>query len=325
MAHPAEREVLGKKVRCEDCGFGFVARKEKTGKIVVRCPKCGVEHQAPPMVEGKRIRCNDCGHEFVAVDRADQPAARPAPPAIPAAGEPPFPQEPYPYWPEARRPPPEWADVFLGHEKAFRFELMPDEEVIDELTVIHTLWFIFRRGETKVTLTNRRVLYNAAKVFSPLYWILLALFPPLIFRYLVRIPANRGVAIPLGNVDSVEKRYGPNWLVFVLSMVVIGLWTLAVSGLTGWLVSQSPLLVYLPALMMAVTWVVSGPLVLFCLLKTRLVRIEVHSHNNRFAAWLGRTGQGDSDRGVDRFIEQANIQIERARSGPPPEPTPPAM
>ena len=319
-AHPAEKEVLGKKVRCEDCGFAFVARKEKLDKITIRCPSCGTEHQAPQAVDGKRIRCNDCGHQFVAADKDDEPPPGAGPAPISPPGEGPFPEEPYPYWPDAPKAPPQWANVFLGQEKEFRFELMPGEEVIEELTLIHTVLFIFRRGVTKVTLTNHRILYNAAKVFSPLYWILVALFPPLIFYYLARIPANRNVSIPLGQVDSVEKRYGSNGLVFVSCLVAIILVSLLMSGLAGWLGMRWPLLVYLPGFIMALAWIVSGPLILFCLLKTRIVRIDVRSHNNRFAVWLGTTGQGDSERGCDRFIRKINDEIQRAKTSSPPEP-----
>ncbi len=321
-AHPAEREVLGKKVRCEDCGFAFVARKEKLDKITVRCPNCGREHQAPQAVEGKRIRCNDCGHQFVAADKNEEPHPGAVPPPVSPPGEGPFPEEPYPYWPDAPKPPPEWADVFLGREKAFRFELMPGEEVIDELTLIHTVLFIFRRGVTKVTLTNHRILYNAAKVFSPPCWILAAVFPPLIFYYLARIPANRNVSIPLSEVDSVEKRYGPNWLVFGFCLAGIGLLSLVMSGLAGWLGTRWELLEYLPGFIIAVTWIVSGPLLLFCLLKTRIVRIDVRSHNNRFAVWLGTMGQGDADRGCDHFIQEINREIQRAKRSPEAEPAP---
>ena len=258
-----------------------------------------------------------------------QPASPVSPPPVlpPAESalsptESPFPEEPYPYWPEAPKAPPEWANVFLGHEEAFSFELMPDEEVLEELTLIHTFLFLFRRGVTKVTLTDHRILYNAAKVFSPLYWILLAFFPPLIFRYVARIPANRNVSIPLRNVDSVEKRYGTNWLVFILCLIAIGVWSLAVSGVAGWLGMQGQLLLYLPAFVMALTWIVSGPLILFCLLKTRLVRIDVRSHNNRFAVWLGTMGQGNSDRGCDRFIQKTNREIQRVKTSPQREPEP---
>ena len=57
-------------------------------------------------------------------------------------------------------------------------------------------------------------------MFSPVYWLLLVLFPPLIFYYVVRLSRDRNVALPLGSIDSVEKRYRPHWLWFVLAIVV---------------------------------------------------------------------------------------------------------
>jgi hypothetical protein len=120
----------------------------------------------------------------------------------------------------------------------------------------------------------------------------------------------------------VEKRYGPNWLVFVLCLVAISLLALAMSGLAGWLGMRWSLLRYLPGFIMALTWIFSGPLILFCLLKTRIVRIDVRSRNNRFAVWLGTMGQGDSDQGYDRFIQRINSEIQRAKTSPEPEPAP---
>jgi DNA-directed RNA polymerase subunit RPC12/RpoP len=321
-AHPAEKEVVGKKVRCEDCGFAFVARQEKLDKITIRCPRCGTEHQAPQAVEGKRIRCNDCGHQFVASDQEDQPLAGAGPPPITPAGESPFPDEPYAYWPDTPKAPPEGTNVFLGHEEAFSFALMPGEEVIEALTLIHTVLFIFPRGVTRVTLTNRRILYNAAKVFSPLYWILLALFHPLIFYYVFRIPANRSVSIPLMQIDSVEKKYGPNWLVFVLSLFVIGALSFLARLLALWSAVRWELLVYLPVFVTVFFWLVSGPLVLLLLLATRIVRIDVRSHNNHFAVTIGTMAQGASDQRCDRFIRKISSEIQRAKTSPEPESAP---
>ncbi|MFH1269101.1 MAG: hypothetical protein ABIK89_25520, partial [Planctomycetota bacterium] len=117
----------------------------------------------------------------------------------------------------------EWSHPFLGKTNESEFEWIPGEEIIDQLTITHRVLFVFRRGVTRVTLTNHRVLYSAMEVFSPLYWIVLALLPFVIVSYLFRIRANRSVSIPLDKVDSVEKCYKPNWFAFVLCMAIVGL------------------------------------------------------------------------------------------------------
>ena len=112
------------------------------------------------------------------------------------------------------------ADMFAGNEKEYVFSLLPGEERLDELTIHHQHLFFVKSGVTRVTLTTHRLLYTATRVFSPVYWLLLVLFPPLIFYYVVRLSRNRNVALPLGSIDSVEKRYRPHWLLFVLAIVV---------------------------------------------------------------------------------------------------------
>ena len=63
---------------------------------------------------------------------------------------------------------------------------------------------------------------HGTRVFSPVYWLLLVLFPPLIFYYAARMSRNRNVSMPLASIDSVEKRYRANWLVFVLALIIGG-------------------------------------------------------------------------------------------------------
>jgi hypothetical protein len=94
-------------------------------------------------------------------------------------------------------------DMFLGNEKEHVFSLLPGEQRLDELTIDHQHFFIVKSGVERLALTTHRLLYTETRVFSPLYWLLLVLFPPLIFYYAVRVSRNRNVALPLGSVDSV--------------------------------------------------------------------------------------------------------------------------
>lgn len=72
-------------------------------------------------------------------------------------------------------------DMFLGNEEKSVFSLLPGEQRLAELTIHHQYFFVVKSGVTRVTLTSQRFLYTATRVFSPVYWLLLVLFPPLIF------------------------------------------------------------------------------------------------------------------------------------------------
>ncbi len=111
-------------------------------------------------------------------------------------------------------------DMFLGNEKESVFSLLGGEQRLGELTIHHQHFFIVKSGVTRVTLTTQRLLYTATRVFSPVYWLLLVLFPPLIFYYVARLSRNWNIALPLESIDSVKKRYRPNWLLFVLAIIV---------------------------------------------------------------------------------------------------------
>ena len=111
-------------------------------------------------------------------------------------------------------------DMFSGNEKEYVFSLLPGEERLDELTIHHQHVFVVKAGVTRVTLTTHRLLYTATRVFSPVYWLLLVLFPPLILYYVVRMSRNRNVSLPLDSIDSVEKRYRPNWLIFLVAVIL---------------------------------------------------------------------------------------------------------
>ena len=83
MSHPTEESVLGKRVRCEDCGFTFTAAKTRQDNAPVKCPSCKTVHLAPRSLKGKMIRCNDCGHEFLVTATGSAKSEPVRPPSLP--------------------------------------------------------------------------------------------------------------------------------------------------------------------------------------------------------------------------------------------------
>ena len=206
------------------------------------------------------------------------------------------------------------ADMFSGSEKEHVFSLLPGEERLDELTIHHQYLFIVKSGVTRVTLTTHRLLYTATRVFSPVYWLLLVLFPPLIFYYVVRLSRNRNVALPLGSIDSVEKRYRPHWLWFVLAIIVGYIIAGVCSSAVGAVFNGR----HQPGVLeVIVNWLVLGllgPAVLILLLATRIVAIKVVSHNNWFVVWFSSADVGVSEGKFDAFLQSVHVQMERART-----------
>jgi hypothetical protein len=211
-------------------------------------------------------------------------------------------------------------DMFAGNEKEYVFCLLPGEERLDELTIHHQHLFLVKAGVTRLTLTTNRLLYTATRVFSPVYWLLLVLFPPLIFYYAARLSRNRNVALPLGSIDSVEKRYRPNWLWFVLAIVVGHIVASLCSSAIGAVFSRThPHTMFgeSSALEVVVYWLVLGVLglaVLVLLLATRIVGIEVRSRgSNRFSIHFGSADVGVSEQTFDSFLQKVHVQMEHAR------------
>jgi hypothetical protein len=212
------------------------------------------------------------------------------------------------------------ADMFSGNEKEHVFSLLTGEERLEELTIHHQHLFIVKSGVTRVTLTTHRLLYTETRVFSPVYWLLLVLFPPLIFYYVIRLSRNRNVAIPLGSIDSVEKRYRPHWLWFVLAIIlgymVASLCGMAVTTVFGGghhqtLFSESSALeVVVKSLVLGLL----GPAVLILLLATRIVGIEVVTFNNRFFVRFSPADVGVNEGKFDAFLQSVHAQMERART-----------
>lgn len=211
-------------------------------------------------------------------------------------------------------------DMFLGKEKEHVFCLLPGEEALDELTIHHQHLFIVESGVTRVTLTTHRVLYTATRVFSPVYWLLLALFPPLIFYYAARIVRNRNVSLPLGSIDSVEKGYRPNWLIFIVAIVVgymvASLCAKAVASVFGgsdqhtMFNEASPLEGIVTGVLVALL----SPVVLVLLLATRIVGFEVRSRNNRFFIRYSPEDRGGSEEKLDALFKKVHAEAERART-----------
>jgi len=204
-----------------------------------------------------------------------------------------------------------WSSVLLGRSEEMPFRLMPGESVIDELVISHRLFFIFPRGVTRVTLTNSRLLYHATNIFSPIYWILLALFPPLIFHYAFRLQRNRYLSVPLSRIDSIEKAYRANRLVLMVCVVAVaGLYSLT-AGLAAWHPSRWEAMGQFGWFLSWGIWILSGPITLFSLLKTRIFGVQVRSMNNVFFASVGAVDEGVSRARCDSFIQKVSVQIER--------------
>jgi hypothetical protein len=205
--------------------------------------------------------------------------------------------------------------MFAGNEKEHVFSLLPGEERLDELTIHHQHLFFVKSGVTRVTLTTNRVLYTTSRVFSPVYWLLLVLITPLIFYYAFRIGRNRNVAMPLGSIDSVEKRYRANWplliLLLIASALLMGICVFALSGIWG---RDEPPFVAVFAVR-SVLGGLMGPVILFLLLATRLVGFEVRTRGNNLVFIAFSPGDsGGSEETLDAFFRKVHSQIECAKT-----------
>lgn len=212
------------------------------------------------------------------------------------------------------------ADMFSGSEREYVFDLLPGEQHLEELIIHHQHLFVVTSGVTRVTLTTRRLLYTATRVFSPFYWILLVLFPPLIFYYVTRISRNRNVSLPLGNIDSVEKRYHPNWLLFILAVLVgIMLANLSASAIGALSNRMNQHVAFaepstLNVVVFGLALAVMGIVVLALLLATRAVGIEVRSVGvNGISIRYGPGDIGVSEQRFDAFLQKVHAQMEHMR------------
>ena len=260
--------------------------------IVVTCENCSQVFQVPDKLAGKTGKCTKCD-SLLAIPPTP-------PPSRSTAGG----------THATVEVDPGASDAFQESERVFEFDLMPGEQVVDELLIFHRVLFVFRSGVTKITLTNARLLYNATRVFSPVYWIALALCPPLIWYYPLRIGKNRHVALSLRNIDSIEKRYRANWLVFFSALLVCGLIARTVMLLENsfghWLLAAGEYLLAIQVLTNFIVFLVMGPLILLCLLKTRIVSMLVRSANNVLTVHFGVLDRGVSAERFDAFIQQVN-------------------
>jgi len=205
-------------------------------------------------------------------------------------------------------------DMFRGNVKEHIFTLLPGEEQVGELTIRHQQLFIFKSGVTRLTLTTQRLLYTATRVFSPIYWMLLALFPPLIFYYVVRLQHNRNVAIPLGSIDTVEKRYRPQWIWFILAVLVVnfiaGLCVLVIGSIFKGAKDSSGVELFVEYIVFAL----AGPVVLILLLATRIVGFNVRTGgSNHISVRFSPGDIGVSEEEFDTFFQKVHDQMERAR------------
>ncbi|TVS17322.1 MAG: hypothetical protein EA424_12835 [Planctomycetaceae bacterium] len=210
------------------------------------------------------------------------------------------------------------------------FTLLPGEKPLDELKIQHRRLFIVKSGTTRVTLTTHRLLYTTTRVFSPAYWLLLlvAFYPLpllLLFYYFFRLSRNRNVALPLGNIDSFEKRYRPNWLWFALAILVGSMISVTSAGLVEGVLGRTESLESLGAAIVSqgivqwFIWALLGAGTLVLLLATRIVGYDVHSNGNNSVPIRYSPGDlGISEGHFDAFFQNVHVQMERNKVLQPP-------
>jgi len=205
------------------------------------------------------------------------------------------------------------ADLFFGKEKEDVFALIPGEQVLDEFTIRHQHLLIVQRGITRVTLTTHRVLYTVTRVFSPAYWLLAVLFPPLLLYYVFRITLNRNIAMPLTSIDSLEKHYRPNWLLFILASIAAFFATRILTFAVSTALDQQTPSIPLAWTIQSIMFGLAAPALLVLLLKTRIIAILVVSANNKFPIGFSSADKGFSEARLDVFIQRACAELHRAK------------
>jgi hypothetical protein len=312
------RKYHGKNVRCNTCGTELAVWADPWRLLVVGIPAAqpfddGASHiedhasimNSPPMAA---LQGSSASGLTTAAPPA-QMASRTAEswhPDAPVAVQPPSFSDGAPRL--------TFSDMFLGQEKEDVFQLLSDEELLSEITIHHKHFAIIDKGITRLALTNQRLLYTRTSVFSPLYWLLLIFFWPLIFYYAIRIARNRNGAIPLSSVDSIEKRYFPNWFLFLAALLIgsIVVWLcntvvgLAAARMIGESATLQLVLGHLLEGLLALS-------LLMLLLSTRGPWMEVRSGNNHFPI-IRRPGDvGGTEEELDTFFQKANAQVQLAK------------
>jgi DNA-directed RNA polymerase subunit M/transcription elongation factor TFIIS len=314
------RQFHGKNVRCNNCGV-VLAVSADPWRLTVVTDVSGASAFGRP-IETQFLLPDDVPPLSASTMDGQSPPLPPFPPATP-----PLPNtgDALNFFTQTVNPPatPDMlverdrnlnlTDMLIGNEKEHIFFLLPGEQRLDELTIHHRHFFIVRQGITRLTLTTHRVLYTTTRVFSPLYWLLVILFPPLILYYVVRILLNRNVLIPLENVDSVEKKYKPNWLLFIL-MFLLGnvLATLSAQAVSIYVGGQ-----YQFALFLKINSILAGllaPALLVLLLTTRVVGIQVRSRNNNFFVQFKSGDRGVSEQHFDSFVQNLYAAVLRVKT-----------
>jgi hypothetical protein len=166
---------------------------------------------------------------------------------------------------------------------------------------------------------------------------LLLLFPPLIFYYLVRIGRNRSASFPLENIDSLEKRYRPNWSMFVAGIIAAYL----IAGFCAFAValtledrSKKPRQVelgfseafspggsrdattadwLLPMGVRHTVLAIATIVMLASLLANRIIAIKVVSGNNDFSVLFSSGDVRGSEEEFDAFLQKVHVEIDRVR------------
>lgn len=324
------------KVSCPHCQSVLNVTEKAVGQELP-CPACK-QLLKVPQLPGPTAGASaaDNPRTFSADSQyPDTPVTPPPPPTPLPTGMPPLPEPDgiaSPAFPESGESPPDGVfpdsrhrlhgiarggltDMFLGKGKQFVFRLVPGERRLDELTIYRRHLFFIERGITRVILTTHRVLCTETRVFSPAYWVLVVLFPALMLYYVFRIGLNRHVSIALNKIDSIEKSYRPNWLLFILA-------TLAAHMLAG-IAAFAVMKAFDPRMdSLSLEWTIrsvvlglAAAAVLALLLATRLVGVEIRSiANNKFPVRFGSGDLGVSEARFDLFVQKLCSEVERART-----------
>ena len=138
----------------------------------------------------------------------------------------------------------------------------------------------------------------------------------MIFYYVFRISRNRNVAMPLGSIDSVEKRYRPNGLLFILALIIGYIFAGLCTAAIGVLFHQSrDHASWLQMIVQSLVAGLAGPAILILLLATRIVGFEVRSRGgSRLFIRFSPGDAGVSEETFDAFFQKVHAQMERART-----------
>lgn len=104
--------------------------------------------------------------------------------------------------------------------------LLPNETIVKQIQVVNRRFGFLTSGQTRIALTDRRLLFSVSREFELPYWVLLALFPPLLLHYHFRARQNRQSAIPIDRITAVEKIARPSYGILYAAGTAMLYWSL---------------------------------------------------------------------------------------------------